>query len=91
MRILSVSSVFLWFYDNIIQYGNRKEATENEIAPVALFKKSWMVWEKLIHVFTNTHQEIKRGRLNIKMPSYQFRDSHVKDKTVSPTVLSLTW
>ena len=32
-----------------------------------------------------------RGRLNIKMPSYQHRDSHVKDKTVSLTVLSLTW
>ena len=31
------------------------------------------------------------GRLNIKMLSYQYRDSHVKDKTVSPTVLSLTW
>ena len=31
------------------------------------------------------------GRLNIKMPSYQYKDSHVKDKTVSPTVLSLTW
>ena len=31
------------------------------------------------------------GRLNIKMPSYRYRDSHVKDKTVSPTVLSLTW
>ena len=25
------------------------------------------------------------------MSSYQYRDSHVKDKTVSPTVLSLTW
>ena len=31
------------------------------------------------------------GCLNIKIPSYQYRDSHVKDKTVSPTVLSLTW
>ena len=31
------------------------------------------------------------GRLNIKMPSYQYRDFHVKDKTVSPTILSLTW
>ena len=31
------------------------------------------------------------GRLNIKMLSYQYRHSHVKDKTVSPTVLSLTW
>ena len=28
---------------------------------------------------------------NIKMSSYQYRDSRVKDKTVSPTVLSLTW
>ena len=31
------------------------------------------------------------GRLNIDTPSYQYRDSHDKDKTVSPTVLSLTW
>ena len=31
------------------------------------------------------------GRLSIKMPSYQYRDSHVKHKKVSPTVLSLTW
>ena len=31
------------------------------------------------------------ARLNIKMPSYQYRDSHVKAKTVSSTVLSLTW
>ena len=35
--------------------------------------------------------KIPGGRLNIKMPSYQYRDSHVKDKTVSPTVFSLTW
>ena len=34
---------------------------------------------------------VPRGRLNIKMPSYQYRDSHAKDKTISPTVLSLTW
>ena len=31
------------------------------------------------------------GCLNIKMLSYQYKDSHVKDKTVSLTVLSLTW
>ena len=31
------------------------------------------------------------GHLNIKMSSYQYRDSHVKDKTVSSTVLFLTW
>ena len=39
----------------------------------------------------NTWAGVPGGRFNIKMPSYQYRDSHVKDKTVSPTVLSLTW
>ena len=39
----------------------------------------------------NVGHTIPGCRLNIKMPSYQHRDSHVKDKTVSPTVLSLTW
>ena len=39
----------------------------------------------------NRQKTSSGGRLNIKMPSYQYRDSHVKDKTVSPTVLSLTW
>ena len=29
------------------------------------------------------------GRFNIKIPSYQYRGSHVTDKTVSQTVLSL--
>ena len=33
---------------------------------------------------------ISRGCLNIKMLSYQYRDPHVKVKTVS-TALSLTW
>ena len=41
--------------------------------------------------YDETSYQEARGRLNIKMPSYQYRDSHVKDKTVSPTVLSLTW
>ena len=32
------------------------------------------------------------GAISInKMSSYQYRDPHVKDKTVSPTALSLTW
>ena len=30
-------------------------------------------------------------RFNIKIPSSRYRDAHVIDKTVSPTVLSLTW
>ena len=34
---------------------------------------------------------LTRGRLNTNMPFYQCMDSHVKDTTVSPTVLSLTW
>ena len=37
------------------------------------------------------HYTLSKGRLNIKMLSYQYKDSHVKDKTVSQTVLSLTW
>ena len=36
-------------------------------------------------------REDQGGCLNIKLPSYRYRDIHVKDKTVSPTVLSLTW
>ena len=36
-------------------------------------------------------RQVPGGRLNIKMLSYQYRDSHVKDKTISPTVLYLTW
>ena len=43
------------------------------------------------HESSIRYQIAARGRLNIKMSSYQYRDSHVKDKTVSPTVLSLTW
>ena len=46
-------------------------------------------------VYENSYNNISYishtgGRLNIKKSSYQYRDSHVEDKTVSPTVLSLT-
>ena len=44
-----------------------------------------------INVQTIAFIKTSGGRLNIKMPSYQYRDPYVKDKTVSPTVLSLTW
>ena len=54
---------------------------ENEAPP-------WCLDE--LQIFDNMTRH-PGGRLNIKMPSYQYRDSHVKDKTVSPTVLSLTW
>ena len=46
-----------------------------------------MAGPSLVEMGTHHSQDI----LNIKMPSYQYRDSHVKDNTVSPTVLSLTW
>ena len=45
----------------------------------------------IIEFVHQMHSTSSGGRLNIKMSSYQYRDSHVKDKTVSPTVLSLTW
>ena len=35
--------------------------------------------------------EITWGPSQYKYVSYQYRDPHVKDKTVSPTVLSLAW
>ena len=39
----------------------------------------------------SNYEKATWGRLSIKMSSYQYRDPHVKDKTVSPTVLFLTW
>ena len=47
-----------------------------------------MMWKCIFQIHIN---RLTGGRLNIKMPSYQYRNFHVKDKTVSPTVLSLTW
>ena len=56
------------------------------------------MWSNFIHLNHITVCELSScisyvggGRLNIKMSSYQHNDSHVEDKTVSPTVLSLTW
>ena len=57
------------------------------------FEYILMIWNNL-STWPMSPQEITiapGGRLSIKMSSYQYRDSHVKDKTVSPTVLSLTW
>ena len=51
---------------------------------ISMFQMSKLQW-------ASTKLNLSGGRLNIKMPSYQYRDSHAKDKTVSPTVLSLTW
>ena len=54
---------------------------------------SWAVFGKTFNIgyIGQFWNEVAIASLNIKMPSYQYRDSHVKDKTVSPTVLSLTW
>ena len=37
----------------------------------------------MMHVILNIVLEEPGGRLNIKMSSYQYRNTHVKDKTVS--------
>ena len=50
---------------------------------------SWCSGRSVVFLW-KIHNKRPGGRLNIKMPSYQSRYSHVKDKTVSPTVLSLT-
>ena len=54
-----------------------------------------MFWSALLprepNIKWKSNKMTSGGRLNIKSSSYQYRDSHVKDKTVSPTVLSLTW
>ena len=56
---------------------------------------SWINFCRGIYQYVdiNAHDIFQQpgGRLNLKMPSYQYRDSHVKDNTVSPTVLFLTW
>ena len=49
-----------------------------------------LLWESPAPCILISHHDVCRC-LSIKMSSYQYRDSHVKDKTVSPTVLSLTW
>ena len=51
------------------------------------FMSDWKIW------WINSWVVCYKGcvTFNIKMSSYQYRDPHVKDKTVSPTVLSLTW
>ena len=39
----------------------------------------------------SSQRTMTKGCLNTNMQSYQYGDSNVKDKTVSPTILSLTW
>ena len=41
-------------------------------------------------VISKSRASLAGDRLNITIPSYQYRDPYVKDKTVSPTILSLT-
>ena len=50
-------------------------------------------WRQMVtYIFINIGSangflpDVPRGRLNIKMWSYQYRDSDVKDKTVSSTI-----
>ena len=50
-----------------------------------LGNKRTVLWQNLADCLWNV-EHTPGGRLNIKMTSYQYRDSHVKDKTVSLTV-----
>ena len=56
-----------------------------------VYLNDWFMWTQALQHNWFGPPEAPGGRLNIKMSSYQYRDPHVKDKTVSPTVLSLTW
>ena len=89
-------------YITISQSQRRTRITRSYDISYISFTKSYLgqVLEKTFNIgyigqFWNevaiAHPKQPGGRLNIKMPSYQYRYSHVKDKTVSPTVLSLTW
>ena len=43
-------------------------------------------------MFIKSQRAVADDRLNIKMPSYRYRNPRVKDKTYGlATVLSLTW
>ena len=57
----------------------------------AIFPPTLLVKELVRHLLTNSKWLMETGGcLNMKMPSYQYRDSHVKDKTVSDRLI-LTW
>ena len=63
-------------------------------AGVQLIQITDLTYFRLRHIHTSSdiHRWLKWWPwFNIKITSYQHRDSHVKDKTVSSTVLSLTW
>ena len=49
------------------------------------------LWPEVHYPRTYCAIIINQGVVSIRMSSYQYRDSHVGVKTVSPTVSSLTW
>ena len=75
-------------------FGQSARSIESRCMVKYIDPSNFRKHENYLHFlwFLNTSErQGPGGRLNIKMPSYQYRDSHVKDKTVSPTILSLTW
>ena len=83
-----------WTLRNELQWNLNRSSNnfiqENAFESVVCEMAAILSWPQCVN---NTSRNIHHpgGRLNIKKPSYQYRDSHVKDKTVSPTVLSITW
>ena len=57
-----------------------------------LYNVNLYTWNGSLYIEMGSIRDSKvpGDRHNIKMLSYQYRDPHGKDKTVSPTVLSLT-
>ena len=57
-----------------------------------ILNKNWILWEfNLRWVSDPILQQPSGPRLNIKTVFPRYEDSHVKDKTVGETVLSITW
>ena len=54
-------------------------------------KTTWRIPQYTTDKLGNVYVKRSGGRLNKKDGLTRYGNSHVKDKTVSPTVLSLTW
>ena len=79
--------------DGLFRYGDFHYKDQMVVRPSYLYngysytgKTTSLYWGRALTVVIPSG-----GRLNIKMSSYQCRNSNVKDKTITPTILSLTW
>ena len=86
---------------NELIFPQASSVVQKEQLSQTKFSRLWQhaAQRRLIRTIGQNHHDSCRcpgakqapgGLLSTKLPSYQYRDSHVKDKAVSPTVLSLT-